>query len=101
MPAIYWVCFREGFDDARYINTLQQAIIERESSKDAQCIAAVADARKVLQETWDSIRVQPKYLAEGMWPSEEFDAIRWRLAAATSKLLEFPASNTATAPSVR
>jgi hypothetical protein len=34
-----------------------------------------------------------------MWPSEEFDAIRWRLAAQTTRLLEYPATGTATAPS--
>ena len=59
-----------------------------------------AQARRILQETWDAIRVQPKYLAAGMWPSEEFDAIRWRLAAQTQRLLQYPATNKATAPSV-
>lgn len=100
MPAIYWMCFREGYDDARYVYTLQQAIIEREESKDPNCLAAVAEGRRTLQETWDSIHIQPKYLAEGMWPSEEFDAIRWRLGVQISRLLEFPASKSATAPSV-
>jgi hypothetical protein len=101
IPAVYWACFREGYDDARYVYTLQQAIVQREGAKDAACLAAVAEARRVLQETWDSIRVQPKYLAAGMWPSEEFDAIRWRLAAQTARLMEYPAANrAATAPSV-
>jgi hypothetical protein len=101
IPAVYWSCFREGYDDARYIYTLQQAIVEREGSKDAACLAAVGDGRRILQETWDAIRVQPKYLAAGMWPSEEFDAVRWRLAAQTVRLMEFPAANrAATAPSV-
>jgi hypothetical protein len=35
-----------------------------------------------------------------MWPSEEFDAIRWRLAAQTTRLLDHPATQKATAPSV-
>lgn len=100
IPAVYWSCFREGYDDARYLYTLQQAIVEREGSKDAACLAAVGEGRKILQETWNAIHVQPKYLAEGMWPSEEFDAIRWRLAAQTAKLLEFPAAKKAIAPSV-
>ena len=30
IPAVYWACFREGYDDARYLYTLQQAIVERE-----------------------------------------------------------------------
>jgi len=100
IPAVYWQCFREGYDDARYLYTLQQAIIQREGSHDPACLAAVGEGRRVLQETWDAIRVQPKYLAEGMWPSDEFDAIRWRLATQTTRLLEFPATAAATAPSV-
>lgn len=100
IPAVYWSCFREGYDDARYIYTLQQAIVEREGSKDPACLAAVGDGRRLLRETWDAIRVQPRYLAEGMWPSEEFDVVRWRLAAQTARLLEFPAAAKATAPSV-
>jgi hypothetical protein len=35
-----------------------------------------------------------------MWPSEEFDAMRWRLAVQTTRLLEFPATRKAVAPSV-
>jgi hypothetical protein len=100
IPAVYWACFREGYDDARYIYTLQQAIVQREGATDPACRAAVEEGRRVLQDTWDSIRVQPKYLAEGMWPSEEFDAIRWRLASQTARILEFPATKAATAPSV-
>jgi len=100
IPAVYWACFREGYDDARYLYTLQQAIVEREASKDPACLAAVGEGRRLLQETWDAIRVQPKYLAEGMWPSEEFDAIRWRLAAQTARLLEYPAAAKAIAPPV-
>lgn len=100
IPAVYWSCFREGYDDARYLYTLQQAIVEREGSKDPACLAAVSEGRRLLQETWDAISVQPKYLADGMWPSEEFDAVRWCLAAQTVRLLEYPATGKAIAPSV-
>ncbi len=100
MPAIYWECFREGYDDGRYLYTLQQAIVQREGSKDPACVAAVGEGRRLLQETWDAIRVQPRYLAEGMWPSEEFEAVRWRLAAQTARLLQYPAAGKAIAPSV-
>jgi len=100
IPAVYWSCFREGFDDARYVYTLQQAIIQRQDSTDPHCTAAVADGRRLLRETWDSIRVQPKYLATGMWRSDEFDAISWRLATATEKLLKYPASGHGNSPSV-
>ena len=100
IPAVYWSCFREGYDDARYVYTLQQAISQRQDSSDPSCRAAAREARRILQETWDAIRVQPKYLAAGMWPAEEFDAIRWRLAEQTQRLLQYPANNKTTAPSV-
>ncbi len=100
IPAVYWSCFREGLDDARYVYTLQQAVAQRQDSVDPACQAAVHQGRRVLQETWNAIRVQPKYLAAGMWPSEEFQAMRWRLAARTQELLQYPATNQSTAPSV-
>jgi hypothetical protein len=100
IPAVYWACFREGYDDGRYLYTLQQAIVEREASKDPACMAAVTAGRRLLQETWDSIHVQPRYLADGMWPSEEFNTIRWRLAAQTARLLEYAPAGKAVAPSV-
>lgn len=100
IPAVYWACFREGYDDARYLYTLQQAVMEREGSHDQACLAAVAEGRWLLQETWNAIDVQPKYLSEGMWPSDEFEAIRWRLAVQISKLIQYPSASRAIAPSV-
>jgi hypothetical protein len=100
IPAVYWACFREGYDDARYIYTLQQAIVQREASKNPACLAAVAEGKQLLDETWDAVRVQPRYLADGMWPSEEFNAVRWRLAAQTARLLQYPAASKTMAPSV-
>ena len=90
IPAIYWECFREGNDDARYLYTLQQMIFEREGSRDPECRRAVEDAKELLQATWDAIDVQQKYLAEGMWPSEEFNARRWMLAKAIGQLNRYP-----------
>ncbi len=100
IPAVYWYCFREGRDDERYIYTLQQAVWEREGSKDPACRRAVEEGKAVLQRMWDDIRVQQKYLADGMWPSEEFNARRWRLALATQALLRFPPTRRGHAPSV-
>ncbi|HYW77983.1 MAG TPA: hypothetical protein VE890_00335, partial [Thermoguttaceae bacterium] len=100
IPAAYWECFREGRDDARYIYTLQQAVWEREGSSDATCRRLVAEAKAILQEMWDAVNVQQKYLATGMWPSEEFNARRWRLAKAIEGLLECPAVRSGAAPSV-
>ena len=100
IPAVYWECFREGRDDARYIYTLQQAVCERDGSNDANLRRLVESGKALLQETWDAIEVQQKYLADGMWPSEEFNARRWRLARMIESLLKYPATNDAVAPSV-
>jgi hypothetical protein len=100
IPSIYWDCFREGNDDARYVYTLQQAVFQREGSPSAECLRAVAGAKSLLQATWDAIDVQQKYLADGMWPSEEFNTRRWLLARAITELLRYPAVRSGAAPSV-
>ena len=53
-----------------------------------------------MQKTWDDIRVQKKYLAANLWPSEEFDARRWQLALAIRDLRRYPAVRRGQAPSV-
>lgn len=100
IPAVYWECFREGRDDARYLYTLQQSAWERESTRSPECRALVNQAKALLQQTWSDIVVQQKYLAENMWPSEEFQAQRWEMAKITEELRQFPATRSGTAPSV-
>jgi len=100
IPAVYWACFREGRDDARYLYTLQQALWEREGSPDADCRRLVAGGKAVLQQMWNEVEVQQKYLADGMWPSEEFDTRRWRLAELIEGLLRYPTVRSGIAPSV-
>ena len=100
IPAVYWQCFREGRDDARYIYTLQQAIWERQGTKNGDCQRAVVTGKALLQQTWNDIEVQEKYLATNMWPSDEFNARRWRLAQVTEALLRYPPERQGTAPSV-
>lgn len=100
IPAIYWECFREGFDDHRYLYTLQQAAWEREGSLDPACQRVVAEAQLELQEMWDAITVQDRYLASNLWPPAEFDARRWRMAILIEQLRTFPAIRQGTAPSV-
>ncbi len=100
IPAIYWECFREGRDDARYLYTLQQAVFERQGSSDPECLKQVNNAKKLLQENWDAIQVQQRYLSDGMWPSEEFTARRWQLATAIQHLITYPVSKKGNAPSV-
>ncbi len=100
IPAVYWECFREGYDDARYIFTLQQAAWERVGSTDANCRKLVKQAREELQEIWDAIDVQERYLSDRMWPSSEFNARRWRMATMIEKLSDYPAVRQGLAPSV-
>lgn len=100
IPAVYWECFREGIDDGKYLYTLETAVVQREDSKDPECQKLVKDAQSLLQEIWNSINVQLKYLGSNVWSSEEFEAYRWRMAVMTEQLLKYPASNNRTAPSV-
>lgn len=100
IPAVYWECFREGIDDARYIYTLQQAFYERMGSKNKDCEKVVKNAEDLLQKLWNDIPVQKKYLASGMWPSSEFNARRWHIAQMIEHLLKYPAIRHGIAPSV-
>ena len=100
IPAIYWECFREGFDDYRYIYTLQQRIIERENSTDPECRKIIAEARKFLEDLWLDIELQPKYLMTEFWDDLQFDAYRWKAARFIEALLQFPKTNDAIAPTV-
>lgn len=100
ITTMYWENFREGINDLNYIYTLQDALIRREKSSDPNVSRLVADAKKFLQETWDAIDVQVKYLAAGLWPSEEFDGRRYAMAKAISQLRLYPESSDRIAPSV-
>jgi hypothetical protein len=98
IPAIYWESFREGYDDLRYIYTLEQTIEERRGSE--ECAELVNDSEKFLQEIWSSIKVQQKYLKSDMWSSEDFNMIRWKIGGYISALLDYPPVATVMTPSV-
>ena len=98
IPAVNWECFREGYDDLRYIYTLEQEIEEHRGAK--ECAGLVNESEKFLQDVWKSIKVQPSYLKTNMWPSEEFNMIRWKIAAYISELSAYPSDNNTIAPSV-
>ena len=98
VPAVYWECFREGYDDLRYIYTLEQAIEERRGCE--ECAGLVADSEHLLQEIWQAICVQPRYLRMGLWPSERFNEVRWEIAQKISALYRYPAVREVEAPSV-
>jgi len=100
IPTPYWECFREGIDDAKYIYTLQNAITQRENISDPQYSKEADKAKALLQEIWDTIPVQTKYLGNNVWDSREFEGYRWRLAQMIMKLHEYPATNKNQATSV-
>ena len=100
IPAIYWEAFREGIDDAKYVYTLQKAIVNRENANDKNCLRLVEEGRTLIQEIWDNIPVQTKYLANNVWDPREFDGYRWQMAKMIEKLLKYPASNNNPIPSV-
>ncbi|MEI8247066.1 MAG: hypothetical protein WCI51_14635 [Lentisphaerota bacterium] len=100
IPAIYWECFREGVDDYRYLYTLEQVTIARQNNSDSRCQALVRESKALVQQIWDSITPQEKYLFSNMWVDEEFNAVRWRIAVLTGELLKFPAASQEIAPSV-
>jgi len=80
MPVAQWEAYREGYDDYRYIYTLEQLIAEAKGSPKAGAQQAAAAAEQELQAVWRSIRVQTKYKYDGLWAPEEFDVRRWLVA---------------------
>lgn len=96
----YWECFREGIDDARYVYTLEDAIVKRENTSNPELKKLLPEGRTLLQNLWNSINAQLLYLDSGMWADSEFDARRWELAQITAKILKYPEENQNTAASV-
>ena len=80
IPVAMWEAYREGYDDYRYIYTLQQMIVEAKKSPKAEAQRAAATAQRELLSVWNSIRVQEKYKDSGLWSPAEFDVYRWMIA---------------------
>jgi hypothetical protein len=79
MPVVLWEAYREGYDDYRYIHTLERLIAEAKAKGGTAAQAAPA-AEKELRSVWDAIRVQEKYKHDGLWSPAEFDVYRWLIA---------------------
>lgn len=86
IPVALWEGYREGYDDDRYVFTLQQTI-EKAKGQDGLAEAA-REAQDVLDDVWNRIRVQAKYVQEGLWAPREFDVYRWMIAEQILKLQE-------------
>jgi len=80
IPVAMWEAYREGYDDYRYVYTLEQLIAEAKQRPSAACQQAAAAAQRELQSVWDAIRVQTKYKYDGLWSPAEFDVYRWLVA---------------------
>ena len=77
VPVAMWEAYREGWDDYRYVYTLQQLIAKaRADGRNALADEAQAD----LDSIWDAIDVQLKYKHDNLWGDDEFNAYRWLVA---------------------
>jgi len=86
LPVTIWEAYREGYDDYRYVFSLQQAIARAEKSASDAARQEAAEAQKVLEELWKAIPVLAKYKYDGFWPPEEMDVRRWQIAERLEKL---------------
>jgi hypothetical protein len=86
MPVVLWEAYREGYDDYRYVYTLEQLIAAAKQDPRPAAQEASRTAQRELERVWDAIRVQPKYKYDGLWAPEEFDAHRWRIAQQITRL---------------
>lgn len=80
VPVALWEAYREGYDDYRYVYTLEQAIAAAKQGGKPAAVAAAAQAEQELKFVWDAIRVQEKYMHNDLWSPAEFDVYRWLIA---------------------
>lgn len=90
IPAVYWECFREGYDDGRYLYTLEKAIGERVDSTIPECREKVKKARLLLEKISGSFKEQKLYDEENSFESQDFAALRWQMALMIEELLKYP-----------
>lgn len=100
IPAVNWECFREGYDDGRYLYTLQQAMTARSKYKDSQCQKLIAEGQQLLNKLWQRIPPHKKYLSCNFINDDEFKNLRWEIAKLTMQLLKYNGKQGVVAPSV-
>lgn len=86
IPVAMWEAYREGYDDYRYVYSLQQAIERAKRSRSRAARKEAAVAEKTLQFVWKKIPVLAKYKYEGFWSPEEMDVHRWLIARRLERL---------------
>lgn len=89
-PAVYWICFREGRDDLRYIYTLMQTVYDKESCNDRKCRELCGEARNFLEKVWNALPVEPMYLYHNSWTAMDYLAVRSYAACLIEQLMKFP-----------
>ncbi len=85
-----WEAYREGYDDYRYIYTLEQLIAEAKTSGKPAAQEAAAKAEQELKSVWDAIRVQLKHKHDNLRSPTEFDVYRWIVARQILALQSVP-----------
>jgi hypothetical protein len=88
IPVTLWEGYREGYDDYRYVYTLEQTIANTKKTGNASAKNKVAAAELVLKNIWDAIKVQQKYKYDGLWLPSDFDLHRWQIAQQIMDLQE-------------
>ena len=90
-PAVYWVCFREGVDDLRYIYTLMQSVYERKDNSSSECRKLCKDANNFIKKVWNTIPVKQKYLYKNSWTGQDYSSVRSYAAYLIEQLNKYPA----------
>ncbi len=90
LPVVMWEAYREGYDDYRYIYTLEQLIEAAKKSGNAEAQKKAEIAEKELTSIWNDIKVLPKYMDVDMWEPNKFDQHRLRIA---NQILELQNTN--------
>jgi hypothetical protein len=85
IPAMNFLCYREGIDDARYIYTLKTRI---RAARKANLPQAAAAGEKVLRELSEAIPTRRRYKdhLDGVWDTGTMDAWRWKIAGEILKI---------------
>jgi hypothetical protein len=93
IPVAMWEAYREGYDDYRYVYTLQ-TLIAKAKTGNAKMRQLADDAEADLKYIWNRIRVQPKYKYDDLWAPREIDVYRWMVASHILKLQDSENSQT-------
>lgn len=80
VPVALWEAYREGWDDARYLATLERVLSAARPVNNSSLQRAVRASETELQAILDAIPPLPRFRSDGLWGAEEFDVHRWRVA---------------------